>query len=130
VKLLSADTFVSGTQDGKISLWRETKKSPLYTIESAHGNAGTSPRWITSLSAIPGTNSFVSGSYDGNIKVWVVEDDIVSQIGQIEIDGCVNSLAYSKRYVVAAASREPRLGRWFTVDDCKDKISLFNLKEY
>ncbi|KAL4927143.1 ribosomal RNA-processing protein RRP9 [Aspergillus undulatus] len=91
--------FVTGSDNGSISLWSIHKKKPLYTIPHAHGvdplppleehspeadretalrNARflrTTPRWITALATVPGTDVVLSGSWDGYIRAWKISDD-------------------------------------------------------
>ncbi|KAL2852870.1 WD40-repeat-containing domain protein [Aspergillus pseudoustus] len=91
--------FVTGSDNGTISLWSIHKKKPLYTIPHAHGldpippleehspeadrqtaesNARflrRTPRWITALTTVPGTDIVLSGSWDGWIRAWKVSDD-------------------------------------------------------
>ncbi|RDW57952.1 ribosomal RNA-processing protein RRP9 [Aspergillus mulundensis] len=91
--------FVTGSDNGAISLWSVHKKKPLYTIPHAHGldpvppveaispevdretaesNARflkPTPRWITALTTVPGTDIVLSGSWDGWIRAWKISDD-------------------------------------------------------
>lgn len=91
--------FVTGSDSGSISLWSIHKKKPLYTIRQAHGldpvppldelfpetNQETAtrnarhlrptPRWITALTTLPGTDIVLSGSWDGWIRAWRISDD-------------------------------------------------------
>ncbi|EEP79936.1 conserved hypothetical protein [Uncinocarpus reesii 1704] len=90
--------FVTGSDDGSISLWSIHKKKPLFTVRQAHGldpipdpiNSSEqdpaaasrstkymrpTPRWITALAALPGTDIVLSGSWDGWIRAWKVSED-------------------------------------------------------
>ncbi|KAL2867948.1 ribosomal RNA-processing protein RRP9 [Aspergillus lucknowensis] len=91
--------FVTGSDNGSISLWSIHKKKPLHTIPHAHGldplppldehspeadrktaesNARflrRTPRWITALATVPGTDLVLSGSWDGWIRAWKISDD-------------------------------------------------------
>ncbi|KAL4775531.1 WD40-repeat-containing domain protein [Aspergillus nidulans var. acristatus] len=91
--------FVTGSDNGSISLWSIHKKKPLHTIPHAHGfdpippielispevdqqtaesNARflrPTPRWITALTTVPGTDIVLSGSWDGWIRAWKISDD-------------------------------------------------------
>jgi ribosomal RNA-processing protein 9 len=75
------------------------KKKPLYTVALAHGvdpvppldelspevNPETAahnarhmrptPRWITALTTLPGTDIVLSGSWDGWIRAWRISED-------------------------------------------------------
>ncbi|KAF7592887.1 pre-rRNA processing protein [Aspergillus hancockii] len=96
---LPPDHFVTGSDSGAISLWSVHKKKPLFTIPLAHGldplppleelssevdpNTAASnvrhirrtPRWITALATVPGTDIVLSGSWDGWIRAWKVSHD-------------------------------------------------------
>lgn len=91
--------FVTGTDSGSISLWSMHKKKPLFTIPLAHGvdpippldelspevdketaahnarHMRPTPRWITALTTLPGTDVVLSGSWDGYIRAWRISDD-------------------------------------------------------
>ncbi|KAI9367907.1 WD40-repeat-containing domain protein [Aspergillus egyptiacus] len=91
--------FVTGSDNGSISLWSVHKKKPLHTIPLAHGldpippleehspeadrktaesNARflrPTPRWITALTTIPGTDVVLSGSWDGWVRAWKISED-------------------------------------------------------
>ncbi|KAJ5812165.1 hypothetical protein N7474_008466 [Penicillium riverlandense] len=91
--------FVTGSDSGSISLWSIHKKKPLHTIPLAHGldpippldqwspevdekvaahnarHLRPSPRWITALATLPGTDIVLSGSWDGWIRAWRISDD-------------------------------------------------------
>lgn len=96
---LPPNHFVTGSDSGSISLWSVHKKKPLYTIPLAHGldpvppldelspevNEETAahnarhmrptPRWITALTTLPGTDIVLSGSWDGWIRAWRISED-------------------------------------------------------
>lgn len=91
--------FVTGSDSGSISLWSMHKKKPLFTIPQAHGldpippleelspevdkdtaahnarHMRPTPRWITALTTLPGTDVVLSGSWDGFIRAWRISDD-------------------------------------------------------
>ncbi|KAK2882729.1 hypothetical protein FQN49_000041 [Arthroderma sp. PD_2] len=91
--------FVTGSDSGAISLWSVHKKKPLHTIYEAHGldplpppeklsseadvdaqaaktaNVRQTPRWITALATVPGTDVVLSGSWDGWIRAWEISED-------------------------------------------------------
>jgi len=91
--------FVTGSDNGSISLWSIHKKKPVYTVHQAHGfdpippseehspeadrqtaesNARylrPTPRWITALTTVPGTDIVLSGSWDGWVRAWKISDD-------------------------------------------------------
>ena len=95
VALIDEETFVTGSDNGSISLWTLHKKKPIFTIPLAHGldppmkpeEASAEaepeiravperqPRWITALATIPYSNIVLSGSWDGRVRVWRVSED-------------------------------------------------------
>lgn len=94
VALVSEEIFVTGSDNGSLSLWSLQKKKPVFTIPVAHGldpalkpeeiSADVTPnmkiperqpRWITALAAVPFSDLVLSGSWDGCIRVWRVTAD-------------------------------------------------------
>lgn len=99
IAMVDDDTFVTGSDNGSISLWNINKKKAVYTMPLAHGAAppitlaqasaeqepdqtldekgrgGKQARWITALSAIPFSNIIVSGSWDGCLRAWKITQD-------------------------------------------------------
>lgn len=106
VSMIDSHHFLSGGDSGTISLWNLGKKKPIFTAPVAHGFDVTisetegsirTPRWITSLAALPYGDLFVSGSWDGSVRVW----GLTMAGGQIRgfkplfslpVEGVVNSL--------------------------------------
>lgn len=126
VQILTEETFVSGCQDGKICLWRETKKHAVSSIEHSHGfdDQSSSPRWISSMASIKASDTFATGSNDGYVRIWSAKDDEITQKAQLQVDGFVNALAISSRLLVAGCGREHRLGRWWNMKKCKDRLTI------
>ncbi|KAK5943538.1 pre-rRNA processing protein [Knufia obscura] len=101
VAAISPQNFVTGSDSGALQLWSMHKKKSLFTIQTAHGvdelpplkevtsesdpkvieelkksdNRRPTPRGITALIALPGTDIVLSGSWDGWIRIWKVSDD-------------------------------------------------------
>jgi ribosomal RNA-processing protein 9 len=95
VAMLDEETFVTGSDNGTISLWNTFRKKPLFSVPLAHGLDAPSsddvtmtendsasadpenprPRWITSLVALPYSDVILSGSWDGHIRAWKVSED-------------------------------------------------------
>ena len=95
VAIIDAEMFVTGSDNGSLSLWSLNKKKPIFTVPLAHGlgpamkpeevsaEAGLedvhipkrTPRWITALAAVPYSDVIVSGSWDGAIRIWKVTED-------------------------------------------------------
>ncbi|KAF2142067.1 uncharacterized protein K452DRAFT_206908, partial [Aplosporella prunicola CBS 121167] len=97
IALVDEETFVTGSDNGSISLWSINKKKPVFTLPLAHGldppmrpdevHADAKlegedvwippqqPRWITALITIPYTDVILSGSWDGWVRAWRVSED-------------------------------------------------------
>ena len=96
VAFIDEETFVSGSDNGTLSLWSLHRKKPLSSLKAAHGfDAPPTPgeyyaemnlegrrvtsdpqaRWITALKAVPYSDLIVSGSWDGQVRVWKVSTD-------------------------------------------------------
>ncbi|KAI1199565.1 WD40 repeat-like protein [Nemania serpens] len=94
VSYIDENHFITGSDNGCISLWTLSKKKPLDTIIRAHGledplhpSEATAeqhpppkavpppqPRGITSLRALPYSDLILSGSTDGFIRVWKFDE--------------------------------------------------------
>ncbi|CUM64624.1 uncharacterized protein PRCAT00002232001 [Priceomyces carsonii] len=107
--------FVTGSDNGNLSLWSLSKKKPLFTHRISHGlkdrllpkkaSAESAPKiaelqipepqpyWITATHAIPFSDIFVTGSYNGSVKLWKIDKEGLrsfSLIGEInDVKGCV-----------------------------------------
>lgn len=94
VALIDEESFVTGSDNGSISLWTLHKKKPIFTIPLAHGldppmkpeEASAEaepaarvperqPRWITALATVPYSDLVLSGSWDGQVRIWRVSGD-------------------------------------------------------
>ena len=109
VCMIDDSHFLSGGDSGSISLWSTGKKKPVFTRSFAHGlepldggaegqsGGKKTPRWITSLAALRGTNLFASGSWDGQIRFWALEPTLRSfapaSVESIPAAGVVNSIS-------------------------------------
>lgn len=95
VTLIDEETFVTGSDNGSLSLWTLHKKKPIFTLPLAHGldppltpeeiSSEQSPdpnfisepqaRWITALTTVPYSDLILSGSWDGWVRLWRVSED-------------------------------------------------------
>ncbi|CDO92517.1 unnamed protein product [Kluyveromyces dobzhanskii CBS 2104] len=101
ISMVDDSHFVTGSDNGNISLWSLSKKKPLFTVRTAHGEVPlvedtkisgevseelrtaqlqdgsiAQPYWITSLYAIPYSDVFISGSWNGSLKVWKISENL------------------------------------------------------
>ncbi|KAK9369092.1 WD40-repeat-containing domain protein [Lipomyces kononenkoae] len=107
VAMVDHHIFVTGSDNGTLSLWTLQRKKPAYSVHLAHGldtqltpEAYTAetlqfptaprpqPRWITCVAALPYADIVVSGSW-GGIKVWrvVCEDTDRSDVNGVLAGG-------------------------------------------
>lgn len=97
IAMVDDETFVTGSDNGSLSLWSINKKKPVFTRPLAHGadppppidelsaeqspdpkrrsDVGEHPRWITALACVPYSDLIVSGSWDGWLRVWKIAED-------------------------------------------------------
>lgn len=100
------------------------------------------PYWITSIYAIPYSDIFFSGSFNGEIKAWKLDQEgklpKFQPLGTIKnVRGFINKITVMEKVnpdkkldqdkhtgfcLVAAVSKEPRLGRWKKVKGGKNGI--------
>lgn len=131
VKMITETTFISGSQDGQLSLWSSTKKRPANVVHDAHGP----DRWIESVAVLRSSDVIASGSDDGLVRLWRVD------VGGLRIDqdpiaafpviGHANSIAFGNRtddqghIMVVGVGQEPRLGRWRVSHEAKNGVAIF-----
>ncbi|KAG9996488.1 WD40 repeat-like protein, partial [Aureobasidium melanogenum] len=97
VTMVDDEHFVTGSDNGTLSLWNIQKKKSVFTLPLAHGldpppnpedvsaeadpSADVSvytepqPRWITALACVPFSNIIISGSWDGQLRAWKISED-------------------------------------------------------
>lgn len=97
VTMIDDETFITGSDNGSLSLWNIQKKKAVFTLPLAHGldpppnpadvsaEADPStdqsvytepqPRWITALACVPFSNIIISGSWDGQLRAWKISED-------------------------------------------------------
>lgn len=117
VSMIDDSHFVTGADNGNISLWSLNKKKPLFTQRISHGiqpkikasDASSEvdkalaeaqvpepqPFWITSIYAVPYSDIFISGSWDGNLKIWKLDETLrkFDLLENIEVNGVVTKIA-------------------------------------
>jgi ribosomal RNA-processing protein 9 len=95
VAMIDEEMFITGGDNGCLSLWVIHKKKPVYNLPLAHGMDSAlapdeasaemdpdkrivpapQPRWITALATIPYSDVILSGSWDGQVRAWRISDD-------------------------------------------------------
>lgn len=94
VAMVDEEMFVTGSDNGTISLWALHKKKPIFSVGLAHGLdqpmkpeevsaeevpdetvPERQPRWITALATVPYSDLVLSGSWDGEIRAWKISED-------------------------------------------------------
>jgi len=95
VAVVDEETFITGSDNGSLSLWNIQKKKAVFTYPTAHGLqppqkpdeasaeadpsldaiAEPQPRWITALACLPFSNVIISGSWDGQLRAWKISED-------------------------------------------------------
>jgi ribosomal RNA-processing protein 9 len=72
VSVVKDDWFLTGHDDGYMSLWMSDKKKAVSTIDHAHGMNGNIGRGIVSVDCLKGSDLAATGSNDGYLRLWKV----------------------------------------------------------
>lgn len=127
VKMINDEYYVSGGDDGSLSLWFNGRKKPVHVVQHAHG-AG---KWISSVTVMPRTDLVASGSSDGHIRLWKADlkDRKLYPVATIPVAGYVNALMFDvkARFLLAGIGQEHRLGRWERLKGVKNGIAIIAL---
>ncbi|KAE8884018.1 U3 small nucleolar RNA-interacting protein 2 [Phytophthora fragariae] len=111
VKMVTDEYYVTGGDDGSLSLWFNGRKKPVCVIQNAHGG-----KWISSVAVMPRTDLIASGSSDGQIRLWQadLQARTLTAVASIPLEGFVNALCFDHkaRFLLAGVGQEHRLGRW------------------
>ncbi|CAG9312930.1 unnamed protein product [Blepharisma stoltei] len=123
-KIINADHFVTGSQDGSIGLWKTGRKKPEKYFKDLHGG-----KWITSLAVLKRSDLLASGSSDGWIRLYKVSEGEIELKASVEAFGYITSLDFSKdgKYLVAGVSPDHRFGRWTETIKVKPGILIIDL---
>ncbi|KAJ1622489.1 WD40-repeat-containing domain protein [Pavlovales sp. CCMP2436] len=135
VRMLTHNSFLTGSQDGSLCLWIATRKKPVATVRNAHGpgsNAGAPCNWISAIGALPGTDLAATGAADGHVRFWRcdAERNSLEQVYSIPVPGFVNGIEIAqtlRRFAVVATAQEHRLGRWFVDPSGKNGLAIVPL---
>jgi len=135
VRLLDEQHFVSGGDDGVLSMWSAMKKKPLCSVVDSHGKDLTTnePHWISSVATLLNTDLTASGSNNGKIMLWKSGQGFRSLVSvfHIPIQGFINSLAFTSdgQHLIAAVGQEHRLGRWWRNPNAKNSVVIIPLQK-
>ncbi len=133
VAMVNARRFVTGGDDGAVSLWYMNSKKPMSTVANAHGNGTDADSWVASVGAVPYSDLALSGGGDGKLRFWKCEEKPTPKLspsGELDIGpGFVNGLDVNSRgtLMVAAVGSEHRLGRWTRLRKCKNGIRIIKI---
>lgn len=127
--------WISGGDDGHLSLWTMMRKKPVEILRDVHGKSASSAAgdecrgWIHSLACARGSDLAASGSGNGFIRLWAQRERHLEALGSLPVNGFVNSLsiAPSGRFVVSGIGQEPRLGRWSKIAGVRNGIVIHRL---
>lgn len=146
VKFIDDKHFVSGGEDGNISVWSTTKRKPITTVSHATTNseAGAAAPWVTSIATFGPEKSLItddahkgytiaSGSSDGKLNIWKSNSDESKKLDLVQsipINGFINSLVFTKdgSKIVAAVGQEHKFGRWWRVKGSKNAVYVVTLR--
>jgi len=126
IRSVNPRNFVTGSQDGSISLWAVNKSKPLHSIKHAHGDC-----WMTAVGTAFNTDFIASGSYNNALNFYKCseKDREITKLFELPSTGIVNDIKISAKadFVVTAEGDEHRLGRWIT-SKAKNRIKIYKIK--
>ena len=70
VTAINQFTFVTGSQDGEISMWNVEKVKPVCSVKGAHSSG-----WVSALGGIYNTDMLVSGGMDDKLQFYKVDPE-------------------------------------------------------
>jgi len=142
ISSISDEWWLTGHNDGVLSLWMQGKKKAAATIFSSHGcygegGKGVLPRGVTSCASLGGSDIAATGSSDGYLRLWkvstgnIVDGKNLEQLAKVPLYGYINDIAFgpNAKFCVAAIGQEPRLGRWDRVQGAKNRFAIIKLDE-
>ncbi|GKY99956.1 hypothetical protein MPSEU_000949200 [Mayamaea pseudoterrestris] len=137
ISLIKDEWFLTGHQDGHLSMWLTEKKKAVVTIEHSHGaDANGIGRPVVSVAALRSSDLVVSGSCDGFLRFWNAQtgarlhERSLERAFEIPLDGYINAVAFGPkaRFCVAAIGQEHRLGRWARIPGARNRLAIINLR--
>ncbi|XP_001626776.2 U3 small nucleolar RNA-interacting protein 2 isoform X1 [Nematostella vectensis] len=137
IELINEDHFLSGSDDGSLTMWNTAKKKPLCTVDNADGKPSDSTTpdesWITALAAVKSTDLVASaGSCDSCVRLWQCGPGYrsIKPLFSVPVAGFVNALSFSSdgSMLFAGVGQEHRLGRWWRIKNAKNSLCIIPLE--
>lgn len=132
--VIGSGNWVSGADDGALSLWGMMKKKPIQVMRDAHeagGDLGPAAAWVSSVAAVRGSDIVASGAADGYIRLWSLPEGNtkLEEMYSVGARGFVNAMEFSRdgSILVAGMGQEPRLGRWARDSKAKNGLLVHRL---
>ncbi|KAK9867799.1 hypothetical protein WJX84_000811 [Apatococcus fuscideae] len=154
-RYVTGTDWVTGSSDGTVAFWTQTKKKPVSMVRGAHHLTESKPQpataglamgqgldeaaacWVQSVAVCRGSDLLASGAADGAIRLWGAPANksgpqssrSLKPLGHLPAKGFVNGLAIARsgRFILAGLGREPRLGRWACDASAKNGLLLHQL---
>jgi ribosomal RNA-processing protein 9 len=136
ISMIKDDWFLTGHEDGNMSLWYTEKKRSVAVEAAAHGRTPEGlGRSVVSVRALYGSDFAASGSNDGYLRLWkirtgqTISERGLTAVSQIPLSGYLNSIALGPkgRFAVVATGQEHRLGRWNPIKHAKNRLAIVQL---
>lgn len=126
-RMISETSFLTGSQDGSVAIWRKTQMKPYFKFPDAHGG-----KWISSVGAVPYGNLAASGSSDGYIRLYKTNGrQGLTMIKSIPQHGFVNCIEFGmrpgvsgNRFMAYGVGLDHRLGRWDKINKVKTGLGI------
>jgi ribosomal RNA-processing protein 9 len=141
VSIVNEDWFLTGHQDGNVSLWFTEKKKAVSSVVLAHGaeseGTGRVGRGIASVACLRMGDVAASGSYDGLLRLWKVQtgratgERGLSPLAEVPVNGHINSIVFGPKakFCVLAVGQEHRLGRWNRIKKAQNRVVVVKLHD-
>jgi len=138
MSVIKEDWFLTGHDDGYLSLWFAGKKKAIRTIRATFdpSDNNKSPM-ISSCDALKGSDLAATGSNDGFLRLWNVstgnnnEERALEPLTKIPIHGFINGIRIGPKgtFCILGTGQEHRLGRWEKVPRAKNRVALVKLQD-
>jgi ribosomal RNA-processing protein 9 len=131
VALIVDDNFVTGSDEGRLSLFGTRKKKPMETAIAAVGGLNST---VSALAAVPYTDLVAAAcSESQGVGLWRAspKERSLEQVACLPVEGIVAGLAWSDSglALAVASGKEPRLGRWISSKGAKNQLLLYTFQK-